>query len=46
MRWKVASSIGSTGPADDVLKIRPPLVFTERHADILLERLAETLGTG
>jgi 4-aminobutyrate aminotransferase-like enzyme len=35
--------IGSTGPADDVLKIRPPLVFTERHSDILLERLAETL---
>jgi 4-aminobutyrate aminotransferase-like enzyme len=38
--------IGSTGPEDDVLKIRPALVFTERHADILLERLVETLGTG
>jgi 4-aminobutyrate aminotransferase-like enzyme/Ser/Thr protein kinase RdoA (MazF antagonist) len=36
--------IGSTGPAEDVLKIRPPLVFTERHADILLDRLAATVG--
>jgi 4-aminobutyrate aminotransferase-like enzyme len=37
--------IGSTGPADDVLKMRPPLVFTEAHADILLGRLADTLAT-
>jgi 4-aminobutyrate aminotransferase-like enzyme/Ser/Thr protein kinase RdoA (MazF antagonist) len=36
--------IGATGPADDVLKIRPPLVFTEHHADVLLDRLADTLG--
>jgi len=35
--------IGSTGPGDNVLKIRPPLVFTEHHADILLDRLAGVL---
>ncbi|MFZ0625893.1 MAG: aminotransferase class III-fold pyridoxal phosphate-dependent enzyme, partial [Acidimicrobiia bacterium] len=29
--------IGSTGPDGNVLKIRPPLVFTERHADMVIE---------
>ncbi len=38
--------IGRTGPAHNVLKIRPPLVFTQRHADILLETLAEVLARG
>jgi 4-aminobutyrate aminotransferase-like enzyme len=36
--------IGSTGPRDNVLKIRPPLVFTERHADLLVDRLARVLS--
>lgn len=36
--------IGSTGPAGEVLKIRPPLVFTKRHADLLIAKLAETLA--
>ncbi|MGA7281198.1 MAG: aminotransferase class III-fold pyridoxal phosphate-dependent enzyme, partial [Acidimicrobiia bacterium] len=31
--------IGSTGPDGNVLKIRPPLVFTERHADMVIEAL-------
>ena len=32
--------IGRTGRHGNVLKIRPPLVFAERHADLLVERLA------
>ncbi|MDJ0925962.1 MAG: aminotransferase class III-fold pyridoxal phosphate-dependent enzyme [Acidimicrobiia bacterium] len=36
--------IGRTGPQGNVLKIRPPLVFTEEHADLLLDRLSEILG--
>ena len=31
--------IGSTGPAENVLKIRPPLVFGREHADVLVEAL-------
>ena len=34
---------GTTGPRDNVLKIRPPLVFTREQADLLLERLAAVL---
>lgn len=36
--------VGRTGPMHNVLKIRPPLVFTERHADILLETLDGVLA--
>jgi 4-aminobutyrate aminotransferase-like enzyme len=35
--------IGRTGPEDNVLKIRPPLVFEERHAEVLLTALADSL---
>ena len=35
--------IGSTGPDDNVLKIRPPLVFAREHADLLVETLDEVL---
>jgi 4-aminobutyrate aminotransferase-like enzyme len=35
--------ISSAGPNANVLKIRPPLVFTREHADLLVERLAATL---
>jgi len=35
--------IGRTGPRDDVLKIRPPLVFDEGHADVLVEALEASL---
>jgi 4-aminobutyrate aminotransferase-like enzyme len=31
--------IGRTGPRDDVLKIRPPLVFGEEHAAMLVDAL-------
>jgi 4-aminobutyrate aminotransferase-like enzyme len=36
--------VSATGPRDNVLKIRPPLVFNAEHADLLLERLGEVLG--
>jgi len=32
--------IGSTGRYDNILKIRPPLVFSPEHADVLLRKLA------
>ncbi|MPZ68573.1 MAG: aminotransferase class III-fold pyridoxal phosphate-dependent enzyme [Actinobacteria bacterium] len=35
--------IGTTGPDDNVLKIRPPLVITEEHVDLLLTTLDEVL---
>jgi 4-aminobutyrate aminotransferase-like enzyme len=37
--------IGRTGPRDDVLKIRPPLVFDEEHADVLVEALEASLSS-
>jgi 4-aminobutyrate aminotransferase-like enzyme len=36
--------LGSTGPAGNVLKIRPPLVFHRTQADLLLETLDNVLG--
>jgi 4-aminobutyrate aminotransferase-like enzyme/Ser/Thr protein kinase RdoA (MazF antagonist) len=38
--------ISTTGPAGNVLKIRPPLVFQREHADLLLQTLDEVLATG
>jgi 4-aminobutyrate aminotransferase-like enzyme/Ser/Thr protein kinase RdoA (MazF antagonist) len=35
--------IGRTGPRDDVLKIRPPLVFREDHVDVLVAALEAAL---
>jgi 4-aminobutyrate aminotransferase-like enzyme/Ser/Thr protein kinase RdoA (MazF antagonist) len=35
--------IGRTGPRDDVLKIRPPLVFDEEHADVLVAALEASI---
>jgi 4-aminobutyrate aminotransferase-like enzyme/Ser/Thr protein kinase RdoA (MazF antagonist) len=35
--------IGRTGKHDDVLKIRPPLVFDDEHAAILVDALARAL---
>ncbi len=35
--------IGSTGQFDNVLKIRPPMVFTRQNADLLLEKLSTAL---
>jgi 4-aminobutyrate aminotransferase-like enzyme len=31
--------IGRTGPRNDVLKIRPPLVFGDAHLEVLLQVL-------
>jgi 4-aminobutyrate aminotransferase-like enzyme len=36
--------IGRTGRADNVLKIRPPLVFDDEHADLLVAALERTMG--
>jgi 4-aminobutyrate aminotransferase-like enzyme len=36
--------VGSTGPDDNVIKIRPPLVFGPAEADLLLGTLDEVLG--
>ena len=36
--------ISATGPQANILKIRPPLVFAREHADLLLERLDQTLS--
>jgi 4-aminobutyrate aminotransferase-like enzyme/Ser/Thr protein kinase RdoA (MazF antagonist) len=36
--------LGVTGPAGNVLKIRPPLVFGREHADLLLATLDDVLG--
>jgi 4-aminobutyrate aminotransferase-like enzyme/Ser/Thr protein kinase RdoA (MazF antagonist) len=35
--------VGITGPDGNVLKIRPPLVFTEHHADLLIAALDTSL---
>ncbi len=35
--------IGASGPAGNVLKIRPPLVFSQADADFLIDRLRDTL---
>jgi 4-aminobutyrate aminotransferase-like enzyme/Ser/Thr protein kinase RdoA (MazF antagonist) len=36
--------VGRTGPEGNVLKIRPPLVFRDEHADLLLAALERTLS--
>ncbi|MGE4482580.1 aspartate aminotransferase family protein [Acidocella sp.] len=38
--------ISSAGPAGNVLKIRPPLIFNREHADILLTALDGALADG
>ena len=35
--------VGRTGPRDDVLKIRPPLVFGDEHAELLVAALDRVL---
>jgi 4-aminobutyrate aminotransferase-like enzyme/Ser/Thr protein kinase RdoA (MazF antagonist) len=37
--------LSSTGPAGNVLKIRPPLVFQREHAEFLLQALDEVLAS-
>jgi 4-aminobutyrate aminotransferase-like enzyme len=36
--------VGATGRRGNVLKIRPPLVWTDEHADLLADRLDEVLS--
>jgi 4-aminobutyrate aminotransferase-like enzyme len=35
--------IGTTGPNTNVLKIRPPIVFNQEHAELLLASIANAL---
>jgi 4-aminobutyrate aminotransferase-like enzyme/Ser/Thr protein kinase RdoA (MazF antagonist) len=35
--------VGLTGPNEDVLKVRPPLVFADEHADLLVSALDRIL---
>ena len=37
--------IGSIGPHDNILKLRPPIVFGREHADFFLGVLDDVLGT-
>src|SRR5579859_4874475 len=37
--------LSATGPAGNVLKIRPPLVFQHQHADLFLQALDEVLAS-
>jgi 4-aminobutyrate aminotransferase-like enzyme len=37
--------LGATGPAGNVLKIRPPLIFQREHADLLLQGLDDVLAS-
>jgi 4-aminobutyrate aminotransferase-like enzyme len=37
--------IGRTGPREDVLKIRPPLIFDDEHVAVLVAALDESLRT-
>src|SRR6266851_5641963 len=37
--------LSATGPAGNVLKIRPPLIFQHEHADLLLQALDEVLAS-
>jgi 4-aminobutyrate aminotransferase-like enzyme len=36
--------ISATGPGANILKIRPPLVFTQEHADIFLDAMEKSVG--
>ena len=36
--------IGSTGPHDNVLKIRPPLVVGPEDVDLIVRAIGEALG--
>jgi 4-aminobutyrate aminotransferase-like enzyme len=31
--------VGTTGPLDNIIKIRPPLIFGQEHVDLLIEQL-------
>jgi 4-aminobutyrate aminotransferase-like enzyme len=37
--------VGTTGPFDNVIKIRPPLVFNSEHVALLLDALDRSLAT-
>ena len=38
--------IGRTGRHDNVLKIRPPLVFADEHADLVIDAVSRSVGSG
>jgi 4-aminobutyrate aminotransferase-like enzyme len=36
--------LSTDGPRHNVIKVKPPMVFSQADADLLLERLDEALG--
>jgi len=36
--------IGTTGPSNNILKIRPPIIFNQEHSEILLASLLKALN--
>lgn len=42
--WELGVLVGLTGPGSNVLKVRPPMVFSKDDAAILLERLDQAMG--
>jgi len=40
----ISATLRTDGPFHNVLKIKPPLVFTEENADFLVGTLDEILG--
>ncbi|MGD8383998.1 MAG: aminotransferase class III-fold pyridoxal phosphate-dependent enzyme [Lysobacterales bacterium] len=35
--------VGTAGPLDNVIKIRPPMVFSREHADLLLQQMRDVM---
>jgi len=35
--------VGKTGPLNNIIKIRPPMTFKQKHADLLVEKLSHCL---
>lgn len=36
--------VGTDGPCDNVIKLRPPMIFDRENADLLLEVLDRSVG--
>ena len=37
--------LGNTGPLNNVIKIRPPMVFSRSNAELLLDKLEQALNS-
>ena len=38
--------VGKTGPLNNIIKLRPPMTFKQKHADLLVEKLGYCLRQG